>query len=133
MFHLDTSFLIDYLDGRSYTAEFLVENADRPFYANTVSMYEVYVGEIAASSPDRGVPESDGRLDWLEVVPFEVADAREASRIYDELRDAGELINTHDILIGGSARRRGATVVTADEDYRTVADLDVEHLHRSER
>lgn len=133
MFFLDTSFLIDYLDGRPYTADFLTANADRPFFAAAISMYEVFVGEIVASSPDRDISNSDGRLDWLEIAPFEIADAREAARIYVELRDAGELINAQDVLIGGIARRRGATVVTADEDYRKVANLDVELLDRDER
>lgn len=133
MFVIDTSVLIDYLDGRPYTAEFLSENADRPFFATTISMYEVYVGELAASSSARNVSNCNTRLDWLEFLPFEGADASEAAQIYDELRANGDLINAHDILIGGTARRRGATVVTADEDYRNIADLDVSLLRRDDR
>ena len=50
----------------------------------------------------------------IEVVPFEPEDAEEAGKLRAELQRAGRPIGPYDLLIAAQARRRGATLVTAN-------------------
>ena len=51
----------------------------------------------------------------IAVMNFDVDDAREAGEIRAALAKAGTPIGPYDILIAAQARRRGATLVTANE------------------
>ncbi|MFC7080615.1 hypothetical protein [Halorussus caseinilyticus] len=44
MMAFDTLFLLDYLDGKEATQEFLEEHADKPFFAPQLALFEVYRG-----------------------------------------------------------------------------------------
>jgi len=50
----------------------------------------------------------------IEVLPFEPEDAEEAGKLRAELQRAGRPIGPYDLLIAAQARRRGATLVTAN-------------------
>ena len=63
-------------------------------------------------------------LDWVEFVPFSVADAAETARIESELVARGERIRVSDTMIAAAARDRGERLVAADEHFERVADLD---------
>jgi tRNA(fMet)-specific endonuclease VapC len=59
--------------------------------------------------------------------PFEAEDAQEAGDIRAVLERAGTPIGPYDILIAAQARRRGATLVTANErEFARVPGLRVE-------
>ena len=51
----------------------------------------------------------------VDVLPFDAADAREAGDIRAAVERRGTPIGPFDILIAAQARRRGATLVTANE------------------
>ena len=48
MIALDTSYLLDYLDGVEDARDFLAEHADRPFFAPSLVLFEVYRGGARA-------------------------------------------------------------------------------------
>jgi tRNA(fMet)-specific endonuclease VapC len=50
----------------------------------------------------------------IEVLPYEPEDAAEAGVLRAELKRAGTPIGPYDLLIAAQARRRGATLVTAN-------------------
>jgi tRNA(fMet)-specific endonuclease VapC len=54
--------------------------------------------------------------------------AREAALIEAELLEQGTPINALDMLIAGVVRDAGATLVTRDSDFDSVAGLDVERV-----
>jgi tRNA(fMet)-specific endonuclease VapC len=65
------------------------------------------------------------RLD-VEPMPFELADAEHAGAIRAQLERAGTPIGHYDLLIAAQARRRRATLVTANQrEFARVPGLDV--------
>jgi len=59
--------------------------------------------------------------------PFDPEDAEEAGHIRAQLKQAGTPIGPYDILIAAQARRRNATLVTADtREYSRVPGLRIE-------
>lgn len=124
MIALDASFLVDYLDGTDAVREFLDEYGDRPLFAPTLALFEVYRGGVhtgGAASVERVV----SALEWVEPLPLTAAAAREAALVEAELRDAGESINLGDIVVAGTCRANGAELVTRDDQYDRVEDLVV--------
>lgn len=120
---LDTSTLIGYLEGEEAAGAFL-ETSQRPYFAPTVVLYEVFVGAARLRGSD-GVEDAREDLDWLEPLPLTVDGAGEAALVDAELRAAGTPIGAMDTLIAGVVREAGGTLVTADEDFARVSGLDV--------
>jgi tRNA(fMet)-specific endonuclease VapC len=123
---LDSSFLIDYLDGHP-DAQTYLEDPDRPagsFYTPSHVFFELYDG--VGESADRTLDEVDDAIDWVTPIPFTAASAREAIKIKDELQANGNAINLKDVLIAGTVREAGGTIVTRDRHFENVAGLHVE-------
>jgi predicted nucleic acid-binding protein len=120
---LDTNALIDYLEGEEDIGAFLTSHQE-PFFASTVSLYEVFVGAARLREVD-GVEDVHDDLDWVQPLPLTVTGAGEAALIDAELQDAGTPIGAMDTLIAGIVREAGATLVTADGDFEQVADITV--------
>jgi len=125
MNRLDTSALVDYLHGTDAMAAFLEANQERPLFAPTVALHEVFVGAARL----RGVEDvEDARedLDWVEPLELTADGAAEAALIEAELEDAGAKIEAMDTLIAGVVREAGGTLVTRDSHFDRVAGLDVQ-------
>lgn len=125
MIAFDTSFLLDYLDGVDATAEYLDANEDKPFFAPTLALFEVYRGAARTGGREL-VDRVVSGLDWLEPLPLDDSAVREAALVEAELSDAGTPINLGDTLIAGVCRHTGARIVTHDRDFERVDGLEVE-------
>lgn len=129
MICLDTTFLIDLLDGNREDHEsaraWLAANRDIPLYTSTFALWEVLRGTARLDGAGAVEPLA-AELDWLETLPFTRAAAIDAASIEAELRETGEEISATDYPIAGTARDAGATVVTADPDFEKVRGLDVD-------
>jgi len=125
MIALDATFLLDYLDGDSGTEDYLVDHAEKPFFAPTLALFETYRGAARVEGA-AGIERVTADLDWVEPLPFEDAAAQEAGRIEAELLDAGRPINLGDVLIAGVCRLHGATLVTRDGDFEAIDGLDTD-------
>jgi len=63
----------------------------------------------------------------IAVLPFDADDAREAGEIRAHLKRAGTPVGAYDVLIAAQARRRGATLATANAvEFARVPGLMVE-------
>ena len=72
-----------------------------------------------------------GPLEWAE---FDEEDAREAGTVRAELESAGKPIGAYDLLLAAQARRRGATLVTANaREFGKVRELTWEDWASSRR
>jgi tRNA(fMet)-specific endonuclease VapC len=125
MIALDTSFLLDYLDGEPATKEYLESNEVEPFYAPSLVLFEVYRGAARTGGRERVDRVADG-LDWVDPLPLTAGTAREAALVEAELLEAGDRINLGDVLIAGVCRHNGARLVTRDEHFDRVTDLEVD-------
>lgn len=124
MIALDTSFLVDYLDGVDATREFLGGRRNTPLFAPALALFEVYRGG-GRTGGDEGIERVASALDWVDPLPLTDGAAREAALVESELLDAGHPINLGDVLVAGICRHHGASVVTRDEHFDRVDGLDV--------
>jgi tRNA(fMet)-specific endonuclease VapC len=106
MIALDTSYLLDYLDGVEAARAYLADNRDAPFHAPGLSLFEVYSG-AARSGGHEALSRAADSLEWVEPLPLTDAAAREAAMVEAELLDDGERINLGDVLIAGICRHQG--------------------------
>lgn len=125
MIALDTSFLLDYLDGVDATADYLDAHEGQPFHAPALVLFEVSRGAGRSSGAD-GIERVSSALDWVDPLPIDDAAVREAAFVEAELRDGGAPINLGDVLIAAVCRQYGARIVTRDSDFERVPDLAVE-------
>lgn len=125
----DTNFLIDYLDEeRAASADakaFLETHADYEYHLPAVAVFEVLRGGARLRGA-AGVADLVDQLEWAAHLPLTPAGAREAALIDGDLASRGEEINLGDVLIAGSVREAGGTVLTRDGHFERVTDLDVE-------
>lgn len=124
MIAFDTTFLLDYLDGEESTRRFLDSEEGKPFTAPSLVLFEVYRGAARADDGDALGRVVDG-LAWLDPLPLTDGAAREAALVEATLLEDGEPVNLGDVLIAGVCRHHGATLVTRDEDFDRVPELDV--------
>jgi tRNA(fMet)-specific endonuclease VapC len=59
-------------------------------------------------------------------IDLDEEDAKEAGEIRAQLEAAGRPIGAYDVLIAGQARRRGATLVTANAEFGRIPGLNWE-------
>ncbi|MDY7083234.1 MAG: PIN domain-containing protein [Halobacteria archaeon] len=111
-YFLDTSFLIDLINGKDTAVEVHDEiRGDEK--TGTVCLYELskFAGFDAQKFDDK------------EVVPLSSGDANEAGKIYRELKKNGEKAGEIDALIGGMVRNRGLRLITRDEHFKTMKNV----------
>ncbi|EMA40679.1 PIN domain-containing protein [Halococcus hamelinensis] len=128
MIHFDTSFLADYLQGETYTIDFLEAHEDEPYSTTSVVRFELFNGALKHPSPKMTVEGVRLGLQWVSVEPFDDGMAEEAAEIQEALRERGAILSAFDALIAGAAREVGATLVTRDDDFERVDGLTVSVL-----
>jgi predicted nucleic acid-binding protein len=125
---LDSSFLVDYLDGEEATLVYLSENAEAPLYVPAIALYEIYEG--AVHDDDDEPKATRQNLDWMDdVLPFSETTALETARLQRSLLEAGSPLAPRDAMVAATAREVGATLVSGDGDFlddsvREVLDVE---------
>jgi hypothetical protein len=113
---LDSSVIIDYLDGVEDVVAFVDEQPT--LVTSSICVYDVLAGEVfSAGETDLiGARENFGRvtaLDFSEGVAFE------AARMQNRLLDAGNPLSPRDLIIAATARSEGRELVVSDADFDT--------------
>lgn len=126
---LDTTFLIDYLDGRESTRKFYEENGgdEIRWVVPVPALAEVLVGE--GNLPDGDVDGARADLAWVDVHPTDEPTAVTAGKIADEIGAEGPYLDGPDALIAAVGRELDAPVVSGDGDLthsETKQVVDVE-------
>jgi predicted nucleic acid-binding protein len=125
--YLDSSFLIDYVNGDEEAAlDYLEGHPNDRFHVPTVVLFELYLGAVNSGAGVERMEVIRRGLHWAEIDPLGEDDAMEAALIRGELAEAGEQINLADVLIAGAARHAGETIVTRDADFEGVEGLETE-------
>ena len=92
------------------------QNSGVPLAVSAIVLFELWYGVAKSGYPERNAERLVAFLAGpMQVLNFEAEDAREAGEIRAALVKAGTPIGPYDILIAAQARRRGATLVTANE------------------
>jgi hypothetical protein len=124
---LDSSVIIDYLDGVEDVVQFVDEQ--RALVTSSICLYEVLAGEVfSAGETDLiGARENFGRvtaLDFSEEIAFE------AARMRDRLLDSGNPLSPRDLMIAATARSEGKELVVSDADFDTEGLRELLSLRR---
>ena len=124
-FVLDTDVCVDLLRGHAPSPG---SRGDRvPLAASAVSsitVAELEVGVVKASSPDQQRQRLESLLDQLAVIDFDRSAAHHYGAIRGTLEKKGATIGPLDLLIAAHARSRGARLVTANlGEFRRVPGL----------
>lgn len=118
MTFLDSSVIIDMLNGVDSTVEFVQEQGE-PYLTSTICVFEVLDGKLGSGSTDVGSARQDfggvRSLDLTEDISLE------AARMQDRLLDDGQRMAARDLLIAATARSTGDHLVVSDGDFETDA------------
>ena len=105
----DTDVIIDYFSEVEPSASIISDLIDKDRLALTsITVFELYAGIT-------GVKRLKQISDLVSIMPvfyFEKADATTAARVYNELKQAGNLIGNQDILIAGICINRDLPLIT---------------------
>lgn len=131
MICLDTNAVIVIFNRRASPVEARLNNALRNRHQVTlpsVALFELWYGAAHSTHVARNLSRiGDFLAAPIEVLPFDADDAREAGDIRAALHRAGTPIGAYDVLIAAQARRRGATLVTANKrEFSRVPGLQTE-------
>jgi tRNA(fMet)-specific endonuclease VapC len=122
---LDTSFLIDVLDGDEAVRAVMTdldERSERHGVA-PVTATELWIGANLGSVREfHRTEELLESLLWLE---FDRGCARRAGRLQAELVDSGSPLAFNDCVIAATALEHGEELVTGDADFEDVPDLRI--------
>lgn len=131
MICLDTNAVIAAVSGRTPDVRRHLEAAlvgGEIVAVPTIVLFELRYGIAKSARPIRNAAILDAFL-TLDIVPwpFDPDDADEAGTVRAELERAGTPIGPYDILIAAQARRRGATLITANTgEFARVPGLRTE-------
>ena len=118
MTFLDSSVIIDMLEGVEDTVEF-VESQDDPYLTSAICVYEVLAGTLGNGETD--VSAERQHFGGVHSLEFNEDIALEAARLQDELLTDGERMAVRDLMIAATARSTGDVLVVADSDFQTAA------------
>jgi len=98
----------------------------RSLVLTSVSYYELYHGAVKEG---RDPVLIDDDLPWVERLDYDRSYALESTHIRQELAANGQRIQHLDMMIAGVARALDIPVVTADNGFEQVDELDIKN-HR---
>ena len=124
---LDSTFINDLVRREPAATDKLKDliEAGTPVGISTLTVFEVGIGLRGEAEQHR--ERYNDVVDDLDVIPFGIDAARQATTIQHELVDHGERIGAVDVLIAGTAVERDEDVLTRNVDeFERVRGLSVE-------
>lgn len=122
---LDTSFLIDVLDGDDAARETMadLDESGERHAVTPVTAAELWIGAHLGSVAEfRRTEELLESLLWLEI---DRTCARRAGEIQAELIESGSRLGFNDCVIAAASIEHGQELVTGDSDFERVPNLRV--------
>src|SRR3989338_1086768 len=108
MFCLDSSFIVDLIEGDKKAVEKFEKLQDFSLVTTSINVFELLKG--SKNKEKRKFLENF--FNDIEVINFDFISAQEASKIKHELSSDGNIINDFDILIAGIVRHFDIMLVT---------------------
>ena len=124
---LDTTALIDILDGRSEALDAVEKlRQESIFFTSAINIYEVLKGiEGAKTNREANMREFGTVIANINVIWIDFEVARTGARIYAELRENGKQINEPDYLIAAAAITNGITAILTrnKKDFENISGI----------
>ena len=126
---IDTSVLVE-VERSGSTAPALERLGGEPSFLAAITASELLHGVHRADGPARRARRQafvEALLDLLPVLPFDLTAARVHAGLWAELRQRGELIGAHDLLIAATALAGDLKLLTCNlREFRRVDGLRIE-------
>jgi tRNA(fMet)-specific endonuclease VapC len=131
MICLDSNVVIAVINGRSPQVRERMEQAlvsEEPIALSAIVLFELWFGIAKSERRAANIAELEAFLArGFEILALDDDDAEEAGDIRATLARAGTPIGPYDVLIAAQARRRDATLVTANgREFSRVPGLKIE-------
>ena len=126
---LDTSFLIDLMDGDEGAVSMAtrVESSESPQRIPAQVVYELFVGVGYTETPETEREKIRSVVESRPVVDTTPEIAKLAGRTNGKLERKGQTVSTGDVIIGATARHYDEPVVTGNpEDFEVIPGVTVE-------
>ena len=120
MLLLDTSAIIELLNGTQVGSVIKQEIKDKELVTTVVNKYEVMVGTRQDEKE-----KSEMFFEQINNLPLTVKDIGHCVNLNKSLAARGNMINEADIFIAGICQKLDATIVTLDRDFLKVPRLRV--------
>ena len=123
---LDTNTIVHYIKGNPGVVQRMQASSPGELAVPSIVVYELERGTLQTKSTKRRSLIA-AVLQPLQVISFDGDAALEAAHIHTELKSKGVLIGPIDLLIAGTARSRGAMLVTNNtSEFRHVKGLRID-------
>ena len=121
---LDTSVIIDFLAGDpKITATIKEILASEDIKTTTITEYELlkHKSKIRKQAAEKF-------LSGVTVCSFDRSAAREAAKLFEELQEAGRMVNENDLLIAGIALANNEVLLTRDQKFANVGKENIKFV-----
>jgi tRNA(fMet)-specific endonuclease VapC len=124
---LDTDILVALLKGKpdATKAMSVLEEKNGEVATTIITVYELLKGAYSSSKPKENLTKVQNVISNLQVLNLSFQACEEASKIYQDLRQAGRLIGEFDVLIAAIARTYDETIMTRDGHYSFIRGIKV--------
>lgn len=130
MFVLDTNTLVYFFRGEGNVVERLLRTPPSEIAVPTIVVFEIEAGLARLTSPARRRAQLDALLAVVRILPFGLAEARQAAKVRAQLEAAGTPIGPMDTLIAGVALAAKAVLVTRNvREFGRVKGLVLENWY----
>jgi tRNA(fMet)-specific endonuclease VapC len=122
---LDTDILVSLLKGAPDAVEKIraLEERGNRISTTMITAYELLKGAYISSRADENLAKVRESISNLQVLQLSFGAAEEASRIYKEIRERGNLIGEFDVLIAGIVKFHDESLVTRDEHFKSIRGM----------
>ena len=88
---------------------------------------ELLVGVVSRKDASKARKRMDRLLQVVRIWPIDIEIADQYAKSYHELQKAGRALSQVDIMLAALARNAGAILLTTDNDFRALGDVQTEN------
>lgn len=113
---LDSSAIVDYLDGVEAVVDYVDERTEPPYLTSALCVYELLQG-AGEAAPAADPAEARAAFGWVGSVDLTDAVAVESGRIQHRLQADGARLAPRDAVVAATARTAGHRLVATDPAF----------------
>lgn len=126
MFALDTNTLIYYFKKMGNVTANLLQVSPKDIVVPSIVVYELEFGIAKSTSPQKRTEQLSVFLSAVNILPFDMAEAKIAALIRVDLEKQGQPIGYYDVLIAATALANHTTLVTHNtKEFSRIKELQL--------
>jgi tRNA(fMet)-specific endonuclease VapC len=130
MWDLDTNTLIYFFRDEGNVAKEILSRSPSAIGIPSIALFELEVGIAKSISPRKRPGQLEQLTSVVQILPFCAAEAQASAAIRSRLENKGTPIGPYDVLIAGTAKACGATLVTRNtREFRRVQGSALENWY----